>query len=274
MRKILKSLALIVAISAGISSHAWADILIAPTRVVLEDRERSAELTVVNKGTERQVFRLMIENRRMLENGTFEPAIDLQPGELFAADMLRYAPRRVVLEPGQRQTIRIMARRPGDLAPGEYRSHLRLMTAPENAGLSADQVGAQQGDRLSISLVPVRSITIPVIVRKGSLGATIRISDARMVGPGEPGQPGALFLRLDRNGTRSTFGHITVSVAGQELASLRGVAVYVPNDTRTVRIPLTPEQQSRLAGQSATISYVSPDLQAPEVYARTSVLLR
>ncbi|MEL6322778.1 MAG: hypothetical protein AAFQ84_00950, partial [Pseudomonadota bacterium] len=53
---------------------AFAEVLIAPTRVVLERGERSAELIVVNKGEEETAFRLGIENRRMLIDGSMEEA--------------------------------------------------------------------------------------------------------------------------------------------------------------------------------------------------------
>ena len=42
--------------------------------------------------------------------------------------MIRYAPRRVTVPPGGSQQIRILLRRPRDLEPGEYRSHLWIVT--------------------------------------------------------------------------------------------------------------------------------------------------
>jgi len=271
MLKYFRPLGFALGLAIGTAFPAMADILVAPTRIILEDRDRAAELTVVNKGTERQIFRVLVENRRMLEDGSFESAVETRPGELFAKEMVRYAPRRVTLEPGERQTIRIMARRRADLPDGEYRSHLRLMSAPENAGLSAAAASATQGDQLSISLVPIRSITIPVIVRKGALDADVDISQAWL----EPGAAGSsLVVRLNRAGNRSSFGHLRIAESGVDLATLRGVAVYVPNDTRTVRIPLTPEQQARMRGRTVDISYTSPDLQAPQVFARSRMTLQ
>ncbi len=51
-----------------------ADVLIAPTRVVLEDGECSGERVIVNKGDEEAAIRLSPENRRMRENGSPELA--------------------------------------------------------------------------------------------------------------------------------------------------------------------------------------------------------
>jgi len=274
MHRHIRTLCAAVVLGVSSLSPALADILVAPTRVVLEDRDRAAELTIVNRGTERQVFRVMIENRRMRDDGSFEPALNAQPGEQFADTLVRFAPRRVTLEPGARQTIRVMARRPGTLPDGEYRSHLRLMSAPEDAGLSAAQASASQGDELSISLVPIRSITIPVIVRKGALAANMAISEARIVPPIVAGGSEALLVRLNRVGTRSAFGHLRVGQGGRDLAVLRGVAVYVPNASRQVRIPLSPEQRAMLTQGTVEISYTAPDSRNPEIYARRSVTLQ
>ena len=108
--------ALLAAFAAPVP--AAAELLVAPTRVVLTTQTRSSELVLVNKGAETAAFRIAIENRRMREDGSLEDVGEAQPGELFADDKLRYSPRQLVLEPGARQVVRIMASAPGDLAPG------------------------------------------------------------------------------------------------------------------------------------------------------------
>ena len=80
------------------------DLLVTPTRVVLEGRERSAELTLVNRGQERTTYRITLENRRMDAQGKFSEIDTPKDGELFAQNLIRYAPRRVTLEPNKPQT--------------------------------------------------------------------------------------------------------------------------------------------------------------------------
>jgi P pilus assembly chaperone PapD len=86
------------------------DLLVSPVRVVLEGRERSAQVTLVNKGSETSIYRVSIVNRRMLQNGAFEVIEEPGPDEKFAGDLVRYAPRRITLEPDAPQTIRILLR--------------------------------------------------------------------------------------------------------------------------------------------------------------------
>jgi hypothetical protein len=240
---------------------AAAELLVAPTRVVLTPEARSTELVLVNKGTETAAFRIAIENRRMREDGSLEDAPTALPGELFADDKLRYSPRQLVLEPGARQVVRVMTSAPADLAPGEYRSHLRLMSAPVSAG--ATQVAGEPGadNSLSIELVAIRSITIPVILRVGALEASVTM-DAAAFAKAAPDQ---LVVRLTRSGTRSTYGDVSFTPEGakEPVWLVRGVAIYAPNTARDVIVPLPPEVRSQLAGKRVRIDYTSTDAGDP-----------
>lgn len=240
---------------------AAAELLVAPTRVVLTPENRATELVLVNKGAETAAFRIAIENRRMNADGSLEDAPTAQAGELFADDKLRYSPRQLVLEPGARQVVRIMASAPGDLAPGEYRSHLRLMSAPVSAGAASLAGDAAADNSLSIELIAIRSITIPVILRVGALEASVTMDSARVLDTA----PDQLVVRLTRKGTRSTYGDVSFTPEGAKEPAwvVRGVAIYVPNTERDVIVPLPPEVRSALAGKRVRIDYTSTDAADP-----------
>lgn len=240
---------------------AAAELLVAPTRVVLTPETRASELVLVNKGTETAAFRIAIENRRMRADGSLEDAPSAAEGELFADDKLRYSPRQLVLEPGARQVVRIMASAPGALAPGEYRSHLRLMSAPVSAGTAAVAGEAAADNSLSIELVAIRSITIPVILRVGTLDASVTMEGAAMAADAAD----QLVVRLTRAGTRSTYGDISLTPEGDRQPAwlVRGVAIYTPNTERDVIVPLPPEVRAKLAGRRVRIDYTSTDAGDP-----------
>jgi hypothetical protein len=257
----MKFLPIAAIVVALIGVPAAAELLIAPTRVVLTPATRSAELVLVNKGTETAAFRLALENRRMRADGALEAADTPQPGESFAADKLRFSPRQLVLEPGARQVVRIMATAPADLAPGEYRSHLRLMSAPVSAGRSQVPAPAGTDNSLSIELIAIRSLTVPVILRIGTLAASVTVDAAKLSGAPES----QLVVKLARQGTRSTYGDISLTVEGEKQPAwlVRGVAIYTPNPSRDVILPLPAEVRARLAGKRVRISYVSTDSAEP-----------
>lgn len=254
-----------------LTSPAAAELMIAPTRVVLSGVERSTELILVNKSDQQTAYRIDVENRRMRNDGALETATDTQPGELFAADMIRFSPRRVVLEPGARQSLRVSVTTPAGLAPGEYRSHLRLMSAPTSAGAATTTASDANDGALSIQLIAVRSITIPVIVRVGTLDATSSIDTAALSRAGGD----MLVVKLTRSGTRSTYGDLRLTVGGDAnpVYSVRGIAIYTPNTDREVLLPLPTDIKARLAGKDVRIDYVSSDPKAPGLIATKRVRL-
>ena len=236
------------------------DLLIAPTRVVLDEGMRSTQVWLVNKDTKPATYRITLERRRMLEDGRFETVEEALPDELFANDMLRYAPRRVTLEPNVPQTIRVLLRKPRDLVPGEYRSHLLFRAVPDtSAGQSAEAL-TESADGFSIQLVPVYGVSIPIIVRHGDLEATVAVTGTTMSRAGMEDQP-SLDIQLARTGARSVYGDLKIRLAEPErplIGQIRGVAVYYPNRRRSVRVPIDPTVARRLEGREVEVEFSTP----------------
>lgn len=65
-----------------------------PTRIVLSS-ESSTELTLINKGSDKGVFRILLRNIRTDDHGAFSIAENTEEGDLFANKLIRYSPRRV-----------------------------------------------------------------------------------------------------------------------------------------------------------------------------------
>lgn len=255
----------------ALPSPATAQLMIAPTRVVLAGTERSTELILVNKGDEQTAFRIDVENRRMRKDGALETVTDIQPGELFAADMIRFSPRRVILDPGARQSLRVSVTVPAGLTPGEYRSHLRLMSAPTSAGAAPPTASDANDGALSIQLIAVRSITIPVIVRVGALDASASVDSAALTNKAD----NLMVIKLTRAGTRSTYGDLRLTIAGEAnpVYNVRGIAIYTPNTDRDVLLPLPADIKAKLVGRDVRIDYVSSDPKAPGLIASRRVQL-
>jgi hypothetical protein len=165
------------------------------------------------------------------------------PGEQFAGDMLRYSPRQVVLAPGAGQVVRVMLRKPADLAPGEYRSHLMFekVAAPK----PEDSLGAQAAPsdgQVSVQLTMLTALSIPVIVRHGETQASVTLSDLALLKPA-PGQATMLAAVLQRSGNRSVYGNLVATFTPQggterDVAKIGGVAVYTPNPLRRIKLEL------------------------------------
>ena len=80
-------LLLIMLVSA---QPALAGLMLYPTRVVLESKERSAQVEILNNGDKPETYRIGIFNRRMTETGEIVAADKPKAGDQFADEMLRY----------------------------------------------------------------------------------------------------------------------------------------------------------------------------------------
>ena len=227
--------------------HAQGDLLVAPTRVVINGGG-NAEVVLSNIGEAPATYRITLELRRMDESGEFHDIAeaDASDEERLALGMVRYAPRRITLMPGQPQAVRLSIRPPEGLPDGEYRVHMGFRAVPtaETADSPASDAQAAQG--VSIKLTPIYGITIPVFLRKGILQASAGIAGAGLVK-----LEGRDFLQivLSRTGKRSVYGELTGRTArGEEVFLLRGVAIYPELAQRQVHGPLSAEKLARLKG--------------------------
>lgn len=227
---------------------AWADLSIFPTRIVLEKNQRSAQVELMNNGTEPLTFRINLVNRRMGENGELIEIDQAIEGELFADPLLRFSPRQVQIQPGSSQIVRILVRKPAELLVGEYRSHLQFDRLPQAGGATSIE-NSQKTDSQEIGVVITALVgaSIPVILRHGDTQASVSLSNLKLEWSGNSAATSAapeLMFTMNRSGTRSVFGDLMATFTARngvtvELAKMGGVAVYVPNALRRVRMPLT-----------------------------------
>lgn len=168
-------ISLILFLSVQTKCMALATLVITPTRVTFDDRTRSAQVTLLNSGTEAGTYRVSFVRRHMKEDGSLIEVKEDEKGN-FSDEMIRYSPRQVTLPPGQSQVVRLMLRRPRDLTNGEYRSHMLFQALPKPKN-SIEQLESDNADNIVIEITPLIGITIPVIVRHGELNASFHSID-------------------------------------------------------------------------------------------------
>lgn len=222
---------------------ALADLMLAPTRVVFEPNQRSTQVDLINNGAEPATYRISLVNRRMGEDGEMQAAETPAAGELFATSLVQFSPRQVTLQPGTSQIVRVMVRKPADLAPGEYRSHLQFQRMPEARGAASVETQAGQPGGIGITITALVGASIPVIVRHEATSASVSLSHLEIQAPPAPGAAPTLAFQFERSGNRSVYGDIAVSFAPrggseQVVARAAGVAIYTPNVRRRSKLPL------------------------------------
>jgi fimbrial chaperone protein len=204
MNKTIFLLIKFVIIVGLLSVHfAQANMLISPMRVVINDRERSAQVILINTSTKPKSYRVEWIQKRALSEGGYK---NLNPEQAAnfptASDMFRISPRQVTLQSGARQIIKLAARRPKDLPDGEYRSHLQFTALPSQS--DTDNTG-NTGIRLNLLM----NYSIPIILRKGPLDFNVIISDAKINQSMVKGKAKyGVNVSMLRTGKNSTYGSL------------------------------------------------------------------
>ena len=247
--KLLPTLALAITGATGLvsfSASAQGDLLVAPTRIVLDGR-RGGEVILSNIGQEEAIYRIGLELRRMDSNGNLVEVPEEQANaiERAALDMIRYAPRRIALPPGQPQSVRIAARPPAELPDGEYRAHLSFKAIPKPKRLDPN---APPAEGLVIDIRAIYGVTIPLIIRKGNVETSATLAQPQVFdGP----EGGVIGLVLNRQGGGSTYGALHAVVPGEDkpMVLASGIALYPEIDQRVVQVPVSAEQMTVLRGK-------------------------
>ncbi len=232
--------------AAASPANAAGDLLVAPTRVVL-DGSRGTEVVLNNIGSAPATYRISLEIKRMTALGGLDEIeeADANAAEKAALAMISFNPRRVTLPPNQPQVIRVGVRVPEGTPAGEYRAHMLFRAVPDAAPATDPAKPVTSG--VSIALTPIYGITIPVIVRVGELGASAQIGEARVE---ETVDGPAFAFDLTRSGNRSVYGDIEVTRPGlaEPLLLARGIAVYPEVGQRKVSLRVPAELAAQLKG--------------------------
>lgn len=182
-------------------------ILVAPHALFIDHRTRSAQLFLVNPGVVPEEVTIDLRYGYPDTDSTGNVYVRLfdsiPPGAPAATAWLRAFPRRVVVQPNERQTVRILASPPADLGDGEYWSRL-LVTARQVEGITP---GADTTVRAGVA-VEVRTV-LSVTYRKGSVRTSVERSEFR---PSLTRDTLTVWVGLRRGGNAAYLGTLVISV--------------------------------------------------------------
>lgn len=252
------------------ANQAIAELMLYPTRLVIEGNQRTAQVQLINNGADSTTYRISLINQRMNEDGSFSSVTTALPGEQFADEMLLFSPRQITLAPGATQTVRIMVRKPSGLAEGEYRSHMLFSQQPEPAVAGTDiETRDVPVQVIGVTITALISASIPVIVRHGEIDAEVKLSHLELLA--EEHGP-FLALWMERSGERSVYGNLTVTFRSQGgaetvIARANGVAVYYPNFVRQARLALLLPDGLSLGTGTLHVTFEEPAQEGSKVLA-------
>ncbi len=156
----------------GAVSDAKADILITPTRVVFEDRDRFAVVTLVNSGDKVMSYKMDWRFFKMKETGPAYTPVDGAITEFDLSKHIIFSPKRVTLAPGASQKVRLALRRPETIPDGDYHIHLGFASVREEL---SSEVTSSTMPRAGATVRVNVGYTIPVILRAGKVEVSANI---------------------------------------------------------------------------------------------------
>ena len=252
-----------------------AEVTMLPTRVIMDNADRFATVTVKNTGEATGNFTTELADMQMKEDGMVVPLDEGKTDPYSALPYVHLAPRSFTLKPGESQNVRLLLRKPEGLAPGEYRSHLKVRLADDNVeNTQAPPAGKKvTGIAVKTNLV----LVIPVIFRHGDTTLSMKIAEPKLTHDTQ-GKP-ELDLYLAREGNRSSMGDITVNYVpaggGKPVLvkSFPGVPVYRPTARRFVAVPLDVPAGVSLSSGSLDIIYAAQEKEGGKQLAETALPL-
>lgn len=211
-------------------------VLVAPHAVFMDHRTRTGELHLHNTGTrpEEITVELTFGYPAADSTGRVQVLLTDTPDstEPSAAGWVRAFPKRLVLGPGERQVVRLLATPPAGLADGEYWSRIVVTSR-------AGQTEARTADSAISTGIDIELRTVlSLLYRKGAVSTTIRPDSLRAAIEGDSL---VVTARMERGGNGAFIGNALVTLADSAGAPLgewvRAIAVY-RSDTRRFALPL------------------------------------
>jgi P pilus assembly chaperone PapD len=250
-------------------ANASAVLFIHPTLVIFEGTDRSATITLTNRGDETGTFEMSWTNMTMTPEGGLVKHEGNPPWSVQS--YVRYSPRRVTLEPLQSQVVRIAIRRGLDVPEGEYYSHFRVLTLNTEAVSMEIEEQEEQANQQSTSAVVIdarSAVAIPIVWRNSRDTSSASIEAVRI-----DHNENKLSVDVKRHGQVSVRGYLQVVETAADgtqnaLAAPVPLIIYPNLEARTMSIDLNDGVIAANLKQGTEVLY-SPDL---EISDRSTVI--
>lgn len=241
----------------AVPAHA---VTVSPTAVYISSRNPSAMLTLINTGSRPEEIELSVGFGYPVSDTAGVLRVDIvenaAAGEPSLTSFLRVFPRRLVLQPGQRQVVRVMVAMPAGAADGEYWGRVLVKSRGGEPPIEQNQGNV----RMQLSLET--TFATAVFFHKGDVktGVTLPLVDAR-----RQGDSVQFTLDLKREGNGAFLGRIHA-----ELLNAKGATVAEVEDVaavyRSLRRRFVLRTGAPLPAGAYTVRYVvdtdRPDLPA------------
>ncbi|MDD9911808.1 MAG: hypothetical protein OXR68_07450 [Alphaproteobacteria bacterium] len=235
------------------SGTSWANALlyVAPSRVVIKGDSRTEVVSVTNKSDQVRRYKIKFIDQVMGANGVTQPQ---ETFDYSSKRMVRFMPREITLKPGERQLVRLMVRRPKDLADGDYHTHMLF----EEEQLTAEELASEDlgGNAVKFEVGAIYSVAVPVVVQKGKVFYEVSLLGAEVV----KDEKGKSFLQahVARQGNSEGYGALYTKFIGEDgtekkLSSPQSIRLYREVDEVRLAVRITEVQDLDSLGKGKIV---------------------
>jgi len=202
-------------------------ILISPHAVFMDHRTRAGQVYLANTGTTPEEVEIALSYGYPVTDSAGNISVRLidrpDSTEPSAAGWIRAFPRRAVVQPGERQVVRLLAQPPATLPDGEYWSRIIVTSRGQQMAVASADTTVRAGVSLEMRTI------ISVSYRKGQVRTGVEIRDLRA---GIAGDSLVVWVGLVRQGNAAYLGTTRIRLY-DPAGAVRGdwstpTAVYVP----------------------------------------------
>jgi hypothetical protein len=164
-----------LAMLAGVVGRAHA-VSVSPTALYIDSRTRTGVLTLYNPGSLPEEitidFAYGFPQADSAGNVSVPTTKEPAAGEPSAMAWMRAFPRRLLLQPGQRQIVRVLVEAPADLADGEYWARVLISSRGGQPPIEQTQGDVRLQPNVQTTLVMAANY------RKGGVSTSVSLANA------------------------------------------------------------------------------------------------
>lgn len=265
MKSILTALAALLILSADLV----AQVTISPTAVFIS-RDRFGSFVVINNSNLAQEvsidFMQTYPSSDSLGNVVVKNASETPEQFKLITDWIRSFPRTFVLEPGQRQTVRLTVRPAGTLGDGTYWTRLKVTSNPRTP-----EIGEVSQEQVATAITIRFEQLISGFYKVGTVNTGITVKDIRHH---KRDDSGLLLVDYDLLGNSPFIGTIELKLTdaqGRTAYEGRVVTSLYENGTRNFAVPAG-ELPAGTYSATATFLAQRPDIPQADVVPMETVV--
>lgn len=253
--------AFVAAVGALIAMPAEANITLTPTIVVIDGRDRYADVNIANTTNQRQTYEIQWKFMKMQEGTAQYQPVNKSLTAFDLTQNIVFTPRRVTLPPKGVQRVRLGMRLKGEPpAPGDYRAHLQFVNyAMDPVEPETPASGRESGVRVGINV----GFSIPVVYRVGDGVGDATIGNISTEINPKSNKIEAIVPVTRADGPYGTMGVVEISYQGKVVGEVRNANIFPEIKQRVFHIPLNVQS---LSGGALDVVYKDSNLEEDIVF--------